>query len=39
MGKFGQNQLANAFSIILRLSSGVNGLYIYPNIVVVLCRR
>ena len=39
MGKFGQNQLENAFSMILRLSSGVSGLYIYPNVVVVLCRR
>ena len=29
----------NAFSMILRLSSGVSGLYIYPNVVVVLCRR
>lgn len=38
-GKFGWNQLENAFSMILRLSSGVSGLYIYPNVVVVLCRR
>ena len=28
MGKFGPNQLENAFSMILRLSSGVSGLYI-----------
>ena len=35
----GEISWKNAFSMILRLSSGVSELYIYPNVVVVLCRR